>query len=339
MAKTHLIRAHESLPPLGPALTKVMSQVAPGWASWASADREAYAADISDEDAVRIDCGLLAEMFEIEVGTRQEVDAILEEMGGAQADAFERERIPVFGVGADAFCFTEHLAGPSDAIQFDTLGDFERDSRALVSEAMGGLNAFFMRSGDPVMHLEGDRLVRARVWSAAAFLADRVEDRLDDLVAVLVPHEFTKVRRVATCRWVPALNQWLDAHGREHVLDLIGARKDEFVRALGDECDRYFEYKPPCVYMEDGHGGRAVVFSNVAAMDRVRIRNFVADCSAIRAPFSSLTKAVTNAGVVAEQGMRQAYEAIREAWPDNVVPFPARQAATNREKKTWTDGR
>jgi len=275
-------------------LRQAVIRVRPDYFALPETERNHYRLHLSTEDDFRIRQAVARDLFGIAIGTRKELDAILDTFDDGQYLLLNRTLLPLQGIGEDNFFLNEYLPTDVTLLDFCTLGDYARDDHRFQEQAR--------KQEDPDYKVRPYRGNIHRCWARlmidGAFhyadissLAGYLTDMLDEL-------GLNRIDELIPCQYIDGpdhgkredtgyvYDTQLDADGLKGQLQALRDRYYAYMREKYEALlDRFDTSPTTCVYMRDrtrdNEPHMDFAFSDAAALDTVRFRHFVRDCRCI----------------------------------------------------------
>ncbi len=106
-------------------------------ASWPESRREQIRLQRNQGDDFRIRRAVVKSLFNCEVRSENELDALLGSFDDAQYLLLNSMMLPLQGIGADSFFLNESLPEGKTLLDFETLGDYARDDHEKTDDDNG----------------------------------------------------------------------------------------------------------------------------------------------------------------------------------------------------------
>jgi len=225
-----------------------------------------------------------------------------ENLGPAGVNRLNALMLLVRGVGEDRFWFNEFLddkgMGP-----FVTIADYDRKNHDFQERCIADESKDYVVKpwrgrlfGDWARFMLDGRMVYAGLCTLASYLHDAADEAGAERIKVLTPSRFVKGprhgKRENGCVEVDLVTM---ADGAEDIEDALSAMRYRLLcETLNADLDRFHAAAMGKVWIVDKTNVRdddpwvQVVFSDTAAMGRVRLRNFVKDARFIEGDAESL---------------------------------------------------
>ena len=333
----------DDLAALAPPVRAAVMRHAPEYFSLDPQARERQRAQWSEERPTAIFETLMRTVLgktEAEIAALRADD---DRMSHTELDRLNALMLPLTGIGDDFFTFNEFLADGVTSLDFDTIGAYDRDDHAFQEQARakdtpdhtpdpyrGSLYARWAR------YMENGALRYATLYDLAGFLCAQMDKAADAALDRLVPHSFDRGPRDGEeVSGGVLLDIGVNANGFEALHDAMMAERIRLTSAAYTRAKIAQTTRSPAVWIfgpetmtelsaEDRDPlSRTVVFSGPAAMDQVRLRHFLADCTALAGDVQEVEAlgATARADITAE--MDAAYARLAPLYPRG-APLPER---------------
>lgn len=276
------------------AFRRAMIAVKPDYFSLAPAAQERYRLAMPKEDYVRVQQMVLKSLFDIQVDTKQKLDAVLKSFGHEHYLIFNRAMLFFQGLGDDHFYLNDYLGENTTLLDFETLYAYDYDNHCFQEKARkeeqpdyvirpyrGTLYGLWAR-----LHIDG-AFSYSSLWMVAKYLNSRVEEIGFDKIRELIPHEYVDGKEHGKREGKGTLwDTKLVAGGKEGQLEEL---KHRFYSYLIDNqellLDNFDAKAQKQVYLvsdnwdDDPHMN--FIFTDQTALQSVCFRHFMADCQRI----------------------------------------------------------
>lgn len=123
--------------PLQPevAFRRTMMVVKSDYFSWTPEKQERYRLDMPQEDYFRVQQGLLKQLFDIRVDTKEDRDGVLRSFDDEHYLLFNQALLFFQGMGDDQFYLNEYLDEQTTLLDFETLYDYDYHDHCFQEKA------------------------------------------------------------------------------------------------------------------------------------------------------------------------------------------------------------
>ena len=313
-------------------IKRALIRVQPAYFSWPSEKQERYRADLPDKDDFHIEKIVLKALFDIEVGSEEEVKEALKRFDHEQYLRINRVMLSLRGIGDDRFFLNEYLGEDKIILDFETVYDYDHWSYRFQEDVRKKDDPDYVQKPyRGYLYFDWARMFIDNVFyyadlsCLAGYLFSMIEQVGFEHMEKLIPHQYVDGRNHGKREDGGFIfDKRLDAGGLEPQLEEL---RDRFFRygqerydALLDEFDQKASMR---VYMIDQSDefepNMRIVFSDKTALQRVRFRHFIADCRSILGSNDELDALTDRETKAACQFLDEAYQDIQENFDPKVI--------------------
>lgn len=259
------------------------------------------------------------------------------EMSERELTEINTQSLMLTGVGADFFYWNERLGEDETALRWETIGAYQRSSHDAQQELIAQDTQNYEKKpykghvyADWARYLGPDHKVRyAVLYDLAHYVYSQMEDRQYQVMQELIPHDFVNGpnhgRQAGDDLF--ELDLRLDADGYEALYWALSDAATAIVSQHIEEMTERFAPTPERVWILPSENiandpqGVIVIFSNAAAMDRIRTRHFLADCETYAGSMNDLTELVVAEVARFEEKLRARHAELAPDHPKDLIPF------------------
>jgi hypothetical protein len=220
------------------ALRRALMRVTPEYFSWPTEQQERYRVAMPEEDWFRIRQTVLQSLFQIEVKTQADMDAVLDDFNDAQHAVMSGALHPLVGIGDDYFWLNESL-GEKSMLDFSTLRDYDYWDHCFQEEARKTESPEYVpKEYRGALYLAWGRLFidnkfyYATLSMAAGHILCAMEESGEEHLEKLIPHQYVDGKQHGKRRGHGTIyDKVVDAQGMEGQLKEL---RDRFYQYLAD---------------------------------------------------------------------------------------------------------
>ena len=313
-------------------LQQALAQTKPEYFSWSQVKRESYHVSKSAEDTFCLQQIILKELFNIGVGTEEELDTAWDNFSEEQQLMYNKAILPINGIGQNSFFLNEYLGEDATLLDFETLYDYSHDDHCFQEKARKEENPEYVIKpyrGD--LHFVWARLMvnDAFYYATLSSLASYIHGTIDsigfDKINELIPHKHVRGKNHGKKEGKGFLfDLQVDANGQELQLEELQRYFWEYLskryEALLDECDGQAK---GCVYIIDkskkNDPHMDFIFSDKTALKTVRFKHFMADCQQILGDNQQLNVFKAQETEAITSFLEQKYQKILENFDPKII--------------------
>jgi len=320
---------------MNPILKRALIKVSPDYFSLDEKKQIKYRMNISDDDRFKIEQYLFNKLFDISVGTEDELSNAFHELTEAQTTQFNATILPLMGIGEDCFYLNEFFADGVDISHFNTLYDYDyNDFIFQESEREKVFKNYTTKIYRGSLHLRWARLMIENTFTyatldmAASYIFNELEECGYDYIDQLIPHKYRDGDHHGKKEGESfVLDFKVDANGREQQLDELKDRFHAYINNRYDELlDEFDQQSKQCVFIvnesKPNDPMHNFVFSDKAVLQKIQFKRFLRDCRENEeADQASLFKFVESEISNLKTYLEKEYQDIMKNFDPNVVKF------------------
>ena len=309
-------------------------RVNPDYFAWSLEAQERYRVSMPEQDAFHLRQELVKALFGLHAKTDEDLSEISDQFGDEEHLVFNRVLLPAAGVGEDFFFLNEYLDEGKTLLDFDTPYEYDYNDHCFQEQARkeqtpdyvvklyrGALYYAWARLFiDGVFHY-------ASLCMAAGYVYSRIKEFGQEKVSTLIPHHYVNAKDHRTREGKGTIfSQRLEADGKE-------AQAEELQRRFWDYLSQRYE---ALLTEFDGQAGKAVymedlsrqhdphmtfIFSDKAALQAVRFRQFMRDCRSLVADRGELDAVINRECQAVNAYLESTCQDIFANFDPKVAPF------------------
>ncbi len=312
------------------AARKALIAADSGYYAWSVQQQEQFRATMNEQAQSRVDSVLLKAILGISY-LPDEATAIWQELPLSKLNPLNWAKLLTRGIGDDHIFLNESMAKGSSLLDFDTLYQYDYDDH-LFQECANKQQFADYQSRDYYalrfslwarLIIDG-QFYYATLYSLASYLTEKLDDKGDDLIQALIPHQYVDGKQHGKSEKGGFL--WdieVRANGLEKQLDELKHRWHHYVQQRWLELSQAQCQGVPAVYFRDEvskeEKHRDFIFNNAQALQQVRWQHFLTDCKALSGDSSNITQLEAQELAKATQWLQQTHQDIINNFDPKVV--------------------
>lgn len=298
--------------------------------SWSEQQQEHFRATMDDAAKSRIEAVLLKNLLGIQC-TAENASEIWGDLPISKLDNLNWAKLLTSGTGDDNIFLNESMSENKSLLDFNSIYDYDYDDYLFQEQAnkkefkdYKARDYYALRFSRWARLIINNQFYYATLYSLAGYLTDKIEEKSQDCIQKLIPHEYVEGNEHGKqvkdgFRW----DMQTDAGGKEKQLDELQSRWYSYTQQRWLELSKEFTQTSPAVFTEDNHQdgelNRNFIFNNENALKQIRWKHFLADCESLTAEFINVTKRAEQEVAGAEAYLQEACEDIMENFDPKVV--------------------
>ncbi|GAB3029537.1 hypothetical protein [Bowmanella dokdonensis] len=312
------------------AARKALISAEPLYYSWPPERQEQLRASMEGKLQQKVDRVLLQELFGIDRPTEM-VEDICKGLSTANKNSLNWARLLTCGIGRDWLFLNELMTEGTSLLDFDTLYDYDYQDYLYQQEFKKaqfpdyqGQNYYPMQHPLWLRLLIHEQFYYATLSSLAGYLVDQIEDKSDDWIQRLIPHEYVDGKDQGKQQADGFLLDFqVRANGLEKHLEELKQRWWQYTQRRWLELSRQFCDTPAAVHCKDRHEKdeqhRQFIFTNQRTLQALRWGHFLTDCKAIQADLSTVIELENQELTKAERWLKDTHQDIMDNFDPKVV--------------------
>ena len=312
------------------AFRRAIMTVKPEYFSWSKTEQERYGLGLSENESEAIKRSMVKTLFGIETDLDSEFWTLTDE----QYLHLDCAMLLLMGIGENHF-FLNEMVIAGQLCEFNTFDEFFKSEHAFQQE---GFLEYFEDyqakpyKGDILMCIMARAFINERLYyltlnCLAGYIRSHLTHIGDALIDELIPSEFVNgknhgKRTSGGVVW----DRQQNAGGLEGQLDELQSRYYHYLDALYDQkIDEQDKKALKKVYIHDisksDDPQLEIIFSDKTALENVRIRRFMEDCSKIRGSYSEIELITKHEEIKLRDFINSQYQDIMASFNPKIIKF------------------
>jgi len=314
------------------AARKALITAAPEYFAWSAQQQEQFRATMSEAAQNKVDAVLLNEVLGIQC-TAENAGEIWRDLPLSKLNNLNWAKILTTGIGEDYIFLNESMAEGESLLDFKTLYEYDFvdhlfQEQANKEELKNGeeRDYYALRFSRWARLIIDDQFYYATLYSLASYLIETIEDKGDDIIQALIPHDYVYGKDHGKQETGGVLwDMQVDAAGKERQLAELKGCWYSHLQQRWLELSRQFSQYPPAAYMEDkseqNELHRNFIFNNEGALRNIRWRHFLQDCQAIKTDYADVAEMEQQELDKAENWLKATHQDIINNFDPDVIEF------------------
>lgn len=301
--------------------------------AWPKEQQEHFRANMDEAARLRVRTVLLREIKDIDC-TPENVDAFWDELPIDELNELNWANLLTQGIGEDWVFLNESLAENTSLLSFKTLYDYDFDNHLFQETAnreqcsdYQARDYYALRFMCWARLIINERLYYANLYSLADYITSHLDEQSSDELQALIPHNYRsgKLHGVETEGGDFHWDMQLDAKGKERQLRELQKRWYQYLQQRWISLSQELLNQPAAAYYLDtserGEFNCDFIFNNKTALQQIRWRHLVEDCTLIQANADDVISLKKQEWLIAKQWLNDNYQDIMQNFDPNVIPL------------------
>lgn len=314
------------------AARKALMAADASYHSWPEPQQERFRATMNDSAQGRVDSVLLTDLLGISCSP-DEAAEIWQDLPLSELNSLNWAKLLTRGIGDDYIFLNEHFARDSSLLDFNTLYQYDYDDHLFQERVNKEQFAdyqprdyYALRFSRWARLIIDSQFYYATLYSLAGYLTTFLEDKGQDLIQQLIPHQYVDGKDHGKQEQNGFLwSMEIQANGLEKQLDELKHRWYDYLQQRWLELSQTQVQTAPALYFRDEDSKeekhRDFIFNNAKALQKVRWQHFLADCKAIKSNYADVAEMEKQELAQAESWLKETHRDIMQNFDPKVVKF------------------